>query len=187
VGQVDVNFQPVAAAKLFIKDSRIQSGATGLRIANTGGDVGVTVDNVSFENNGTGIKVNASGQMIVRNSAVVGGSQDGINLAGANALALTAAFDKLFVSGNGTAGITSGGTLPVFASVSRSTIRGNGGTGIFVSNAATSSVTRVTQTTIVRNVTGIATGAGGTILSRGNNTLEANNTDGSFSGTYSGK
>ncbi len=187
VGQVDVNFQPIAAAKLFIKDSRIQSGATGLRIANAGGDVGVTVDNASFENNGTGIKVNANGQMVVRNSTVLGGSQDGINLAGANALPLTAAFDKLLVSGNGAAGITFGGTLSVFASVSRSTIRGNGGTGIFVSNGATSSVARVTRTTIVRNVTGIATGAGGTILSRGNNTLEANNTDGSFSGTYSGK
>ena len=187
VGQVDVNFQPAGAAKLFLKDSWIQSGATGLRIANGGGDVGVTVDNVRFENNGTGIKATANGQMTVRNSVVAGGTQDGINLAGANALALTAAFDKVMVSGNAAAGITSGGTLPVYATVGRSTVRGNGGTGIFAANGATASVTRVTQSTIVRNTTGVATGAGGTILSRGNNTLEANNADGSFSATYSGR
>ena len=76
---------------------------------------------------------------------VAGGTQDGINLAGANALALTAAFDKVMVTGNAAAGITSGGTLPVYATVSRSTVRGNGGTGIFVANGATASVTRVTQ------------------------------------------
>ena len=182
VGQVDVNFQPTGAAKLFLKDSRIQSGATGLRIANAGADIGVTVDNVRFENNGTGIKAIANGQLTVRNSIVAGGSQDGISLTGANALPLTAAFDKLLVTGNAAAGITSGGTLPVFATVSRTTVRGNGGTGIFVSNGATASITRVTQSTITRNVIGVATGAGGTILSRGNNTVEANNADGSFSG-----
>jgi alpha-tubulin suppressor-like RCC1 family protein len=187
VGQVDVNFQPTGGAKLFIKDSRIQSGATGLRIANSGSDVGVTVDNVRFENNGTGIKVIANGQLTVRNSVVADGSQDGISLAGANALTLTAAFDKLLVTGNAAAGITSGGSLPVFATVSRTAIRGNGGPGVFVSNGATASITRVTQSTIVRNVTGVATGAGGTILSRGNNTVEANNADGIFSGPYLGK
>jgi hypothetical protein len=186
-GQVDVNFQPAGAAKLFLKDSRIQSGTTGLRIANGGSDIGVTIDNVRFENNGTGIKVTANGQLTVRNSVVADGSQDGISLAGANALPLTAAFDKLLVSGNAAAGITSGGALPVYATVGRSTVRGNGGTGIFVANGATASVTRVTQTTIVRNTAGVGTGAGGTILSRGNNTLEANNADGSFSATYLGK
>ena len=45
----------------------------------------------------------------------------------------------------------------------------------------------MTQTTITRNATGVGAGAGGTILSRGNNTVEANSADGSFSGTYSGK
>jgi hypothetical protein len=187
VGQVDVNFQPAGAAKLFLKDSRIQSGATGVRIANGGADIGVTIDNVRFENNGTGIKATANGQMAVRNSLLAGGSQDGISLASANALPLTAAFDKVMVTGNAAAGITSGGTLPVYATVGRSTVRGNGGTGIFVANGGTASVTRVAQSTIVRNATGVATGAGGTILSRGNNTLEANNADGSFSATYSGK
>ncbi|MEO8675716.1 MAG: right-handed parallel beta-helix repeat-containing protein [Casimicrobiaceae bacterium] len=187
VGQVNVNFQPTGAAKLFVKDSRIQSGATGLRIANAGADIGVTIDNVRFEGNGTGIKAIANGQLTVRNSVVAEGSQDGISLAGANALPLTAAFDKLLVSGNAAAGITSGGALPVYTTVSRSTVRGNGGTGIFVSNSATSSVTRVAQSTIARNAIGLGTGAGGSILSRGNNTLEANNADGSFTGSYSGK
>ncbi len=186
-GQVDVNFAPSGAAQLFVKDSRIQSGATGLRIANTGGDVGATLDNVRFENNGTGIKAIANGSLAVRNSLVTDGTQDGINLSAANASPLTVAFDRLLVSGNAGAGITSGGALPVYATVSRSTVRGNGGTGIYVSGGGTPSVTRVTQTTVTRNAAGIGAGAGGTILSRGNNTVEANNADGSFSGTYSGK
>src|SRR5262249_47836134 len=154
-------------AKLSIKDSRIQSGATGLRIANSGGDVGVIVDNVRFENNGTGINAIANGQLTVRNSVVAAGTQDGVNLAGANAQPLTVAFDKVLVRGTGLAGITSGGSLPVYATVSRSTVRGNGGTGLFISGGGTPSVMRVNQTAIVRNVTGVGTGAGGSILSRG--------------------
>jgi len=187
VGQANVNFQPAGAAKLSIKDSRIQSGATGLRIANAGADVGVMIDNVRFENNGTGIKATANGQLAIRNSVVAGSTQDGISLAAANALPLTATLDKLLVSGNALAGITSGGTLPVYATVSRSTVRGNGGTGIFASGGGSPSVTRVSQSSVVRNVTGVGAGAGGSILSRGNNTVEGNNADGSFSGTYSGR
>ena len=95
--------------------------------------------------------------------------------------------DRLLVSGNAQAGITSGGTVPVYATVSRSTVRGNGGAGVFVSGGGSPSETRVTQSTIVRNVTGISAGAGGSALSRGDNTVEGNNADGSFSGTYSGK
>jgi alpha-tubulin suppressor-like RCC1 family protein len=186
-GQADVNFAPAGAANLSIKDSRIQSGATGLLIANGGPDIGVVIDNVRFENNGTGIKAIANGQLTVRNSIVSSGSQDGINLSAANALPLTATFDRLLVSGNALAGITSGGTLPVYTTVSRSTIRGNGATGIFVSGGGVPSETRVAQSAVVRNVTGVGTGAGGSVLSRGNNTVEGNNADGSFSGTYSGK
>ncbi len=187
VGQANVNFQPAGASTLSIKDSRIQSGATGLRIANAGADAGVLIDNVRFENNGTGIKATANGRLTVRNSIVAGGSQDGISLAAANGLPLTATLDRLLVSGNAQAGITSGGSLPVFATVSRSTVRGNGATGIFVSGGGSPSVTRVAQSAIVRNVTGVGAGAGGSILSRGNNTVEGNNADGAFSGTYSGK
>ena len=180
-------FNPRARPRCSSRTAAIQSGATGLRIANTGADIGVTVDNVRFENNGTGIKAVANGHLSVRNSIVASGSQDGISLAGANGLPLTAAFDKLLVTGNATSGITSGGSLPVYTTVSRTTIRGNGGPGIFVSNDTTASTTRVTQSTITRNATGVATGAGGSILSRGNNTLEANSADGSFSGLYSGQ
>jgi hypothetical protein len=186
-GQVDVNFAPAGAAKLSIKDSWIQSGNTGLLIANAGPDIGVVIDNVRFENNGTGVKAIANGRFTLRNSIVSSGSQDGINLAAANGLPLTATLDRLLVSGNALAGITSGGTLPVYTTVSRSTIRGNGGTGIFVSGGGVPSETRVAQTAVVRNVTGVGAGAGGSVLSRGDNTVEGNNADGSFSGTYSGK
>ena len=76
----------------------------------------------------------------------------------------------------------------MFATVSRTSVRGNGGTGIFVSGGAPSSVTRVARSTITRNAVGVGAGAGGPILSRGNNTVEANNADGAFSGPpYSGK
>ena len=149
--------------------------------------MGVLIDNVRFENNGTGIKATANGQLTVRNSVVAGGSQDGISLAAANGLPLVATLDRLLVSGNAQTGITSGGSLPVYATVSRSTIRGNGAAGIFVSGGGSPSITRVTQTAIVRNVTGVGAGAGGSILSRVNNTVEGNNADGAFSGTYSGK
>jgi hypothetical protein len=47
-----------------------------------------------------------------------------------------------------------------------------------------SSVVRVSNSTIVNNTTGVSSAFGGVLLTRGNNTLEGNNTNGSFTGMF---
>ena len=162
-GQADIDFQPVTGAKLSLKDSRVQSGATGLRIANTGGEVGVTVDSTRFENNGTGIAVTANGVVALRNSIVIDGAGDGVDVAGGNGQPLTATLARTLVSGNGAGGIVSSGTLPVYVTIDRATVRGNTGTGVYAAGGGSPSVTRLTKSTITRNATGIGVGAGGSI------------------------
>ena len=186
-GNVDVDFQPSASARLSLKDSRVQSGATGLRITNASGEVGVEVDNVRFENNSTGIAASANGSVSIRNALVVDGSANGISLAAANGSPLTTTIDRVVVSGNGGNGVVSGGTLPVYATVRRATVRANGGTGIYASGGGSPSITRVTASVVTRNVTGVGTGSGGSILSRGDNTIEGNGFDGAPTGTYAGR
>ena len=56
------------------------------------------------------------------------------------------------------------------------------GTGVLSTNG--SSVVRVSNSTIVNNTTGLATSFG-VLLTRGNNTVEGNNFNGSFTGTFS--
>jgi hypothetical protein len=53
--------------------------------------------------------------------------------------------------------------------------------------ADSGSTMRVSNTTITDNIQGIGTNGGGIILTRGNNTVEGNITNGTFSGTYSAK
>jgi hypothetical protein len=63
-------------------------------------------------------------------------------------------------------------------------IANNGGTGI--DSDLGGAVVRVSDTTVTDNGTGLVFGTG-TLLSRGNNTVEGNGTNGSFSGSFSAK
>ena len=56
-----------------------------------------------------------------------------------------------------------------------------------VASAFTGSVARVSNSTIVGNLTGLSAGSGGSLLSRSNNTIEANSTNGTFTGLFVAK
>ena len=152
-----------------------------------GSDVGVIVDNVRFENNGTGHQGDRERSAHDPQFDRRRRHQDGISLAGANGLPLTAAFDRC--SSPATRGRHHVGrhacrsTRPSAArrcaatAVPASSCRGATAVGHACHAVDDRSQCRPAS----------ATGAGGSMLSRGNNTVEANNADGSFSGTYSGK
>jgi hypothetical protein len=61
----------------------------------------------------------------------------------------------------------------------------NCATGVY--SYSPNSVVRVSNSTIVANSTGILVQGGGQLLSRGNNTLEGNTTNGTFTGTFLAK
>ena len=46
---------------------------------------------------------------------------------------------------------------------------------------------RVSNSTVVGNNNGLFTSAGGVLLTRGNNTIEGNNTNGAFTGSFLAK
>jgi hypothetical protein len=157
------------------------------RLANTGGDIGATFDNVRLENNGTGLDAVANGAIVLRNSILSAGTGDGIHLSGANGLPLIVELDRLLVSNNGGNGIASGGTLPVYVTLRQSTVADNAAYGVYAAGGAQPSVTQIDRNTIVRNGTGVGAGAGGAVYSRGNNTIQGNTVNGAVTGTYAGK
>ncbi len=60
-------------------------------------------------------------------------------------------------------------------------------TGTGVISVGVASVVRVSNSTIVNNTTGVSAALGGAMLSRGNNTIEGNNTNGLFTGMFLAK
>ncbi len=58
------------------------------------------------------------------------------------------------------------------------------GTGVVAFNGA---VVRVSNSTITANGVGVGASTGGAVLSRGNNTVEDNGTDGTFDGAVTSK
>lgn len=56
-----------------------------------------------------------------------------------------------------------------------------------VSSHNSGAITRVSNSTIVGNTAGLSSSSGGLLLSRGNNTVEGNNTNGSFTGMFQAK
>jgi hypothetical protein len=148
--------------ELFIANTTISNGITGLNFSPSSGAVKATLDNVRiFNNNNYGILAagdlaTASGiQVVVTNSTI---------------------------TGNGTAGIwalSSGGPTQVL--VKDSMVDQNGVNGIKVESIA---VVSVSGSTITQNAVGLVANFGGTLNSYGNNQINGNLTsNGAFTAT----
>jgi hypothetical protein len=151
-------------------------------------------------NTGDGIVFSSTGHLfvkdtIVRNIAYVGvflaggatstasiqhcqfdQGEFGVSVSGAGNVATVRDSAATGMTGQGF-GAQNGGELNI-----ESCVAANNDVGII---AFSTSTVRVSNTTVTNNVSGIATA--GAVLSRGNNTVEGNGTNGSFSGTYSAK
>jgi uncharacterized delta-60 repeat protein len=174
-------FRPVAPARISIKDSTIRSSSYGIAIVN-GSDVGALLDNVRLEGNTRGLYVKAGGNVAVRNTLVAGSSYSGIELAGGGGMPLTATLDRVSVV-ESNVGLTVIATDPVQAFARNSTFANNGTFGI--RNCCLPSAVWLDGNRITHNGAGLD--GGGAINSRGNNTIEANGTDGAPTGTYGAK
>jgi hypothetical protein len=149
-----------AGGQLFVKDTTIRNnGWVGIWVIPTTGTAKASINHCRMEGNGHGLISHLNAFTTVRDSVASGNSGIGLG----------AQFSP------------PGGELNI-----EDCLVANNVTGIQSKNGA---LVRVSDTTVTDNGTGIDTFPinAGTILSRGNNTVEGNGTDGSFSGTYTAK
>jgi hypothetical protein len=166
-GQGGLRFAPSGASKLVITDSVFSNNITGtsgsgILIQPTGsGSAQVDIERVTVEGNGFGIVADGSGSttginMIIADSTLTGNRNDGM-------IATTS-------SGGAPIGVTIKNT--------RSTVNGFGlrsiGSGVTI---------RVKNSEIIGNDTGLTAQGGGALLTNGDNTVQANGINGSFTGT----
>jgi hypothetical protein len=160
-----VKFQPSSASKLSVTDtviSNMGSGAGGGIIINpaSGGSARVNLERVTVNGNAFGIAADGSNStaginMTIADSMVGGSSQDGI------------------------LAVTPGGGAPIGVYV-KNTKSVNNTFGI--RSIGPNVTVRVDGSSVMGNSTGLSFSGGGAILTYGNNAVNTNGIDGSFSG-----
>jgi hypothetical protein len=176
-----INVELMAAAQVWIHDTVIRGtpnmGGVGVQIQTSSGIVKALIDGVRLEGLQIGSSASTNSRVTIRNSIAAGNSQTGFaaSLSGALNLENCAAVNNDF-------GIFIGDGA--IASVANTTVTSNSSVGIEGENNST---IRVSNCTITRNGTGVLAGIFGSnvLLTRSNNTLEANGTNGTFTGTFS--
>ncbi|HET6893404.1 MAG TPA: right-handed parallel beta-helix repeat-containing protein [Pyrinomonadaceae bacterium] len=154
--------------QLFVKDTTVRNtGLNGIFVGATVTGIAVAViERSRLENCGGGLTAVESGRVTMRDTVVLGNRGHGIFALGNSAGALVEInVENCLVSGQTTASGIVAGTL------------GSGGTV----------VVRVSNTTVTNNGSGIEAGGAGIVLSRGNNTVEGNGVDGTFTGAFAAK
>jgi len=184
-GTANLKFAPNGASKLFVKDSFIRGGQTGIALANGGTAASATIDSTRIESNVAGLAATFSGAVTLRNSLVIENTGNGVTLQTGAGQALDAALENLLVSDNGGNGLNVVGAA-ITVAVSNSEVVRNA-VGVFVQGGGTPATTRLTNNVISRNTTGVATGPNGNIVTPLSNTIEGNGTDGTVSSHYTEK
>ena len=125
---IEVNAPASGTMKVFVKNTSVKNGGTGLRMVSTGATVNASVNECEFANNTTGADVQA-GTLSISNSNITGNTGAGLSAGGAIGSVINA--DNNTVTNNGGAGIT--------AATGSATVRVNGNSihrnGIGLSNS----------------------------------------------------
>jgi hypothetical protein len=172
----NLKFAPGGASKLFVKDSYIRGGQSGISLANGTTAASATIDNTRIESNVNGVAASFSGALALRNSIVAENTSHGVSLQTGAGQVLDAALDNVMLNNNDSNGLNVAGA-GITVAVSGSTVVGNI-TGVFVQGGASAATARLTNNVISRNTNGVLTGANGSILSPATNTIEGNAADG---------
>lgn len=166
-----VEFTPNGPAKLIVTDSLIASfggntsGAGILVRPQPGGSAQVALERVKVSSSTFGIAADG------------GSSTAGINMTIADSLVASNTNDGIVAT-------TSSGHAPIGVMV-KNTKSANNGYGIRA--IGPNATVRVDGSTIAGNGTGLTTSSGGALLSYGNNNVDANGANGSFSGSIAVK
>jgi hypothetical protein len=158
------------AGQLFVTDSAFNQCATGIFVGPASGSTGftrATIENSRFDINAIGVFGASLSLVTVRNSAVLNSGNAGFQASGNNA---ELNLENCLITGGNI------GVQPMFGISAPVTVR-------------------ISNSTITNNLVGIGSPACGEsgcptvtqVLTRGNNTVEGNGTDGSFTGKFAAK
>jgi hypothetical protein len=166
---------------LRMTDTLVRDSGLGIFLS---GSTVATIDRCRFERNPfSGANVANGARVRIRDTVMIGGGL--LVQAGASTSSEAAVDGCLFTDSPGrgvSADGTGGGVVTV--SISSSTIVGcNEGLASSQTLAGTATIF-ASNLTVTGNNTGLLTSGGASILSRGNNTVEANTTNGAFTGSF---
>jgi len=170
---VAVRFDPTTSgARLYVSDSAVRrSGEVGIYVLGTG--IRATIDSLRLHQNINGVYV-VSAEATIRDS-VAGGGGTGFQAGPGSKVMI----ENSVSASNESYGFNAfnGGVM----TMTRCAATSNSGYGIIASGSAT---IYVSDSTIAANGTGVAEVSFGIVTSRGNNTLQANTTNGTFTSTF---
>ena len=149
------------AGSVFMKDTSI-TGCTerGIYIATP--SIRLSADNVRLEKNKTGMDINTGSDAWISHSVISGNTNWGVRATASSSGTVTeVALEECAITGNGTGLQPDNGTGTAIIRASNLTVSGNTNLGL--------------------------ASCCGSLLSRGNNTVEGNGTNGSFSGSFAAK
>ena len=153
------------SVEVFVIDSVSRDNGFGVLVAGAG-QPRTTIDNSRFENNGTGVSIQ-SGRATISRSIASGNGVTGILALNAGVTVVVRETTAAYNGGDGFRALN--GTMTVDSSVAY----GNGGNGL----GAIGGLARISNSTFTDNAVGINNTAGGTLQTRGNNTVEGNTTN----------
>ena len=149
----------IGAGTLEVKDSIMTGNSTGIVIDPSSGTAVATIDHVRLEGSThDGLDVESGSKVTIRNSMAFG---------------------------NGTGFLVLTGSAVASELNVENCVASNNNVGIEAAEVFGAVTVRVSNSTVTGNLTGLsALGTMPSLLSRGNNTVEGNGNEGSFTGTY---
>lgn len=152
-----IDFQPSAAASLFVTNCSIRNnGGGGVYVRPGGGNIArANLEKVRMENNLFGLRADDGARVTVHDSVATENSANGFVLAG-NATAVEVNLDHCVSANNEQVGVKAVGATAVM---------------------------RISNTTVTGNGTGLQAPNGGSIVSFGNNRIAGNSADGAPTST----
>ena len=173
-----------SSSSVHVTNSYFRDNGTGAVFSATSGTLTVSIENSLFGRNGTGLNFRDGTVGTVHFSTMSGGTTGLVVAPPTSGKTATIEVRDSTISDNSGVGVTAtqtGAATPLnLVSVITSQISGNLA-GIQVTG--TNSSAYVSDSTIVRNATGVSAVAGGTIVSAQDNRLVANTVNGAFSST----
>ena len=148
------------ASDLYVADTIVRNSGVAIALASVSGIANVSIVRALLENNADfGIWAFANARANVKDT---------------------------IASGNGYGFIASSSSAPVEINLEGCVASGNT-YGIYADSSSSTATIRVSNCSVTGNSVGINPGTNGSILSRGNNTVEGNTTNETFSGSYAAK
>lgn len=152
---------------LYVQDTVVRRGGNfaGINIVPSSGTATAIISGCRIEGSGTtgiGVLAGDNARVTIRNTTSSG-------------------------NGTGFQADPSSASATVEMNLENCVATGNSFAGIFADGSPGTSIVRVSNSTITDNNIGLTTNPGGSILTRGNNTVEGNNNDGFFTGPFTAK